>query len=267
MRVRTARASRGYRLSGSEDTVGKPGMLLAPLPPNPDFKPTARASVTSIVFLFQVFMTLALTNGAIYFFTANTNQLEPLAQHPPLQWLLFLVFVFTLVKFAHGITIYLQTQYDVEAFPKLDSRQQFTYVRPLVDFSLPFLQALILYVVSGTIVADTSAARSGEFFVFIGCFFLVDIAWCLVIGALTRGAALRAPLYLGHFALLNGAALGLGALVTALAALAGAGLAPLPAPLPFALVAILFLRAVQDFRWSYHYLYPWPAAAHRTLDA
>jgi hypothetical protein len=115
------------------------------VPLNSDkFGPTARASVMSIVFLFQVFMTLALTNGATYFFTKNTSQLQPMASHPLLQWLLFLAFIFTLVKFAHGIGIYLLTQYDVRVFPDLDSRRNVTHVRPLVDFSLPFLQALIL---------------------------------------------------------------------------------------------------------------------------
>jgi hypothetical protein len=232
--------------------------FLAPLPPDTaHLKATATASIYSIVFLFQVFMTLALTNGATNFFIAKTDKVQT---HKTLEWGVFIVFILTVVKFAHSIGVYLMKQYPEQ--PKAGGYRSRSRIRPFVDFFLPFVQALVLYVVSSTIAATATTSISLDYFKFTALFLAIDIVWCVVIGWLTYGEALGPPYFLGRFAGLNVCTLVLAYIARLLdPPVAAPNPHQTPDTLPYVLIALLLSRAAVDFRWSYNTLYPWVAAA------
>jgi hypothetical protein len=204
----------------------------------------ARASLDILIFLFEILMALAITDGAMLFLFGNpTSVLQD--TFDPLGIGLFIAFVLSSLRFAHGSLMYMQRKYRSDLH-RNDAQPGFTQKRlqPLLDFFFLFIQAGTLYLVSHTFAQLIEPYT--QFFVLMAIFFAIDVVWCLVIWPLDPQ---RTELL--EFAALNSATIVVGLLFTWLFVSIGRD-----TWLPAIFLGILLVRGTVDYWRSYQYLFP-----------
>lgn len=211
-----------------------------------DMQVLGLASLEVLVFLFEIFMIVAFTDGAaLFLFDRKTMLPRDIDTFNLLDAGLFIAFVLTSLKFAHSSLMYLQRKYNSN-LAENNHQSGFKNKRwqPSADFFLLFIQAGILYVVSHTF-AEIDQAHM-QFFILFGVFFSFDVFWSVVMWYQDKD---RAELRL--FALINAAAILLGLL-----ALMVTTAFQLYTWLAWLLLGILLLRDLVDYKLSYRYLFP-----------
>ena len=193
----------------------------------------AERSLDSIVFLFQVLMAFSITNGAYIFVTSGSGgyDLRPWSSFTFYQSLAFLVFVATLIPFAHANVLIFYESYGSGFTDK--------GLQPLVDFFLLFLEAGIFYALSH------ASARVDvdylSFFVVAGAILAVDVMWALITFAFDHKRTIVLV-----YAFLNTSTLLLGGLLITQKVAHPREL----------LLLTLAVRTVLDFALTYTYLFP-----------
>lgn len=220
-----------------------------PLPPTNDKAEDMRvlglASLEVLVFLFEIFMIVAFTDGAaLFLFDRKTMLPREIDTFNLLDVGLFIAFVLTSLKFAHSSLMYLQRKYrsDLEKNNHQSGFKEKGW-QPSADFFFLFIQAGILYVVSHTF-AEIDQAHM-KFFILFGLFFSVDVLWSVVMWYQDKD---RAELLL--FAIINAATLLLGLLVLVTTVF------QLYIWSAWLLLGILLLRDLVDYTLSYRNLFP-----------
>lgn len=193
----------------------------------------AGKSLESIVFLFQVLMALSLTNGAYIFVTGGNGgyALRPWTSFTLYQSLVFLVFVATLIPFAHANVLIFHQSYGSGFTDK--------GLQPIVDFFLLFLEAGIFYTLSDALTRIDHDYLS--FFYVAGAILIVDVVWALVTYAFDRTR--RVVLV---YAILNTATLVLGGLLVSQNTVHPREL----------LLLTLGIRTTLDYSLTYTFLFP-----------
>lgn len=210
-----------------------------PLPPEPETREPASShylaevSLDSIVFLFQVLVALALTNAAYVFITDGSGgyNLRAWSSYTLYQSLVFVVFVVTLIPFAHANVLILKQSY-ARGFMG-------TGLRPFIDFALLFIEAGLFYALSHAVTQVETDFLS--FFYIMGAVLVVDVLWAFA----TFGfdPAHRIVLV---YAVLNSIALGVGVALTYVGS-------PYLREL---LLLTLAIRTTLDFVLTYNLLFP-----------
>jgi hypothetical protein len=192
-----------------------------------------KVSLDSIVFLFQVLMALAITNGAYVFVTNGSGNyiLRPWSSYTLYQTVAFLTFMVTLIPFAHANVIILKQSYG-NGFKGAG-------LKPLIDFFLLFLEAGLFYTWSHALARVDQDPMS--FFYIGGAILCVDVFWVLITVGFDQNR--RETLV---YALLNSVAIVLGAALIWWNA-------------PYfreVVLLILAIRTVLDFSLTYNLLFP-----------
>lgn len=199
------------------------------------------ASVDTLVDVYKVLVALALTNGAYIFVTngGSSYVLRPWSSYTVFDIAAFLVFVATLVVFAH-INILVVWQSYAEGFTN-------KRLMPLVDYSLLLLSGGIFYVLSHTLAEIDQ--QPYNFFYVLGGLLLLDIVWTLLSFVFEHKRAILL-FYTG----LNGFTVGLAVLC----------LVARISYLPAVLLGLAIVRLLLDIAVSYNTMFP--GAFHRQTE-
>jgi len=137
-----------------------------------------RISLETLLFLYQVLVALAMTNGMFVFFTGGTGtyELRSWDSYTPLECGLFAIFIATLTLFAHTNSLIIHLHY----------RAGFTGkgLRPIVDYGPLFIQAGFFYVLSHTFAEAQKTTDPLIFFKIMALLFVFDVVWALASVAL-----------------------------------------------------------------------------------
>ncbi|MEO7000641.1 MAG: hypothetical protein ABI068_02450, partial [Ktedonobacterales bacterium] len=137
-----------------------------------------RVSLETLLFLYQVLVALAMTNGMFVFFTGGTGtyELRPWDSYTPLECGLFAIFIATLTLFAHTNSLIIHLHY----------RDGFggKGLQPIVDYGPLFVQAGFFYVLSHTFAEAQKTTDPLIFFKIMALLFVFDVVWALASVAL-----------------------------------------------------------------------------------
>src|SRR5271165_565840 len=132
--------------------------------------PLSGVSLDSIKFLYQVIMALALTNGVYLFVTKGQGyNYISLSDHSFSDYLIFVIFISTVILFSHGTVIILHQSYG-EGYKNQG-------IKPLVDFFFRFFEAGIFYIMSLTLA---NLNDSINFFQVMALLLIINVGWSLV---------------------------------------------------------------------------------------
>jgi hypothetical protein len=193
----------------------------------------SQVSLDSIVFLFQLLMALALTNGAYIFLTAASAayKLRPWDSYTVFGTAAFFVFVATLIPFVHANVIILKQGYG--------SGFKDRGIQPFVDFVLLFVESGIFYILSFALA--TIDEDMLQYFSITGVILAIDVLWALLTFSFDR----RHKVVL-IYALLNRCTVAAGTVEILL-----------DAPhLRWALLGTVLVRTSLDYGLTYNLLFP-----------
>lgn len=137
-----------------------------------------RVSLETLLFLYQVLVALAMTNGMFVFFTGGTGtyELRSWDSYTPLECGLFAIFIATLTLFAHTNSLIIHLHYRAGFGGK--------GLRPIVDYGPLFVQAGFFYVLSHTFAEAQKTTDPLIFFKIMALLFVFDVIWALASVAL-----------------------------------------------------------------------------------
>ena len=209
----------------------------------------AAVSLETLLFLYQVLVALAISNGMFVFFTdgSGTYVLRPWSSFNLLECGLFLIFIATLTLFAHTNTVLIHKNY-MHGFHGAK-------LRPIVDYWPLFIQAGIFYVLSHTFAQAQQRNDPLAFYKIMAVLFAFDILWAFASFCLKpakqRTKSDRNILYYGA--------------LNTVATAAGIGLYILSVRyqtpllvnyLQYFLLGILTVRLLIDYSITYDFLFP-----------
>jgi hypothetical protein len=132
----------------------------------------SRESLDTVIFVFQILMALALTNGAFLFFTRGGTSyiLRPFSSYSVYDIAVFLLFASALILFIHGDVLVLRGAY----------RSGFSNKKlmPIIDFVLLFIHSALFYMLSHTLA--TIDSRPLDFYEVLAIILGINVCWAVI---------------------------------------------------------------------------------------
>ncbi len=198
----------------------------------------AEVSLSSLILIFQLLMALAITNSAYAFFTNGSGSyaLRPWSTYTPYQVIQLFAFATFIFPFVHADVLVMNDSY----------RLGFTGKRlqPILDFFILYLHAALFYMLSFALIDSNNY----DFYFITAGILILNVAWAVISFAFDHSRRV-VLIYAGQN-------------TVAVAAGIWTYLSNFPME-KYILVAILLVRNLVDFVFTYDYLFPGAFWRHR----